>query len=234
MHVPKQFTKKFDARSKKVLLVGYEGDLKNYRLYNPETRCVTVSRNVVFHEVQKKTEIPEPEYESWTFPMENHNADEEELEQIKQVRNVLVEPAAHNVPDTHAVGDEAIGARRNDERQQPPLEPRILRDRKTLRPPARYELNFAEYEAPTSFKEAISGRDSSKWIEAVREELEAHEKNITWTIIPREVEKKTIDSKWVFKMLRDADGQAYRYKARLCQDDSNSEKGSTTWRRSHR
>ena len=56
VYVPKQFTKKFDARSKKVMLVGYEGNSSNYRLYNPETRTVTVSRNVVFNEKQNKSE----------------------------------------------------------------------------------------------------------------------------------------------------------------------------------
>ena len=50
LYVPKQFTKKFDARSKKVLFVGYKGDSTNYRVYNPEMKSVTVSRNVVFHE----------------------------------------------------------------------------------------------------------------------------------------------------------------------------------------
>lgn len=47
-HVPKQFTRKFDARAKKVILVGYEGDSSNYRLYHPDTRKVTMSRNVMF------------------------------------------------------------------------------------------------------------------------------------------------------------------------------------------
>ena len=55
VHVPKQFTRKFDARSKKVLFVGYEGDSANYRVFNSETKAVTVSRNVVFNE--KRSEV---------------------------------------------------------------------------------------------------------------------------------------------------------------------------------
>ena len=52
-HVPKQFTQKFDARGKKIILVGYDGESTNYRLYHPDTKKVTVSRNVVFHECVK-------------------------------------------------------------------------------------------------------------------------------------------------------------------------------------
>lgn len=48
--VPKQFTRKFDAKAKRVLLVGYEGESANYRLFHPDTRKVTISRNVTFHE----------------------------------------------------------------------------------------------------------------------------------------------------------------------------------------
>lgn len=51
VHTPKQFVKKFyQARSKKTILVGYQGDSSNCRLYNCETMSVSVSRNVVFNE----------------------------------------------------------------------------------------------------------------------------------------------------------------------------------------
>lgn len=50
MNIPKQFTTKFDARAKKVILVGYQGNSPNYRLYDSKTKKVSVSRNVIFHE----------------------------------------------------------------------------------------------------------------------------------------------------------------------------------------
>lgn len=46
--IPKELIKKFDPRAKKTVLVGYDGDSENYRLYDPETRKVSVSRHVVF------------------------------------------------------------------------------------------------------------------------------------------------------------------------------------------
>lgn len=47
-HIPKPFLKKFDVRSKKTILVGYQADSSNYRLYDLVTRTVSVSRDVIF------------------------------------------------------------------------------------------------------------------------------------------------------------------------------------------
>lgn len=56
VHVPKQLTTKLDVRAKRMLLVGYEGESSNYRLYDPVTKKVTVSRDVVFNE--KISKVP--------------------------------------------------------------------------------------------------------------------------------------------------------------------------------
>lgn len=50
VHVPQQMRKKLDARAKRLLLVGYENDSTNYRLFDPKKRTVTVSRHVIFCE----------------------------------------------------------------------------------------------------------------------------------------------------------------------------------------
>lgn len=62
----------------------------------------------------------------------------------------------------------------------------------------------------------MNSPEAEKWVEAVNEELHAHEKNETWTIVPRRADQKPIDPKWVFKVLRGTSGDVYRYKARLC------------------
>lgn len=50
VHIEKQFRKKLNAKAKKMLLVGYQAEYLNYRLYDPTTKRVLVSRNVVFNE----------------------------------------------------------------------------------------------------------------------------------------------------------------------------------------
>ncbi|VVA37666.1 PREDICTED: Retrovirus-related Pol poly from transposon, partial [Prunus dulcis] len=54
-----------------------------------------------------------------------------------------------------------------------------------------------------------------KWVQAIKEEMKALEKNQTWTLetIPRG--KKTIGCRWVFTIKNNADGSIERYKARL-------------------
>ncbi|XP_049803888.1 uncharacterized protein LOC126240477 [Schistocerca nitens] len=43
------------------------------------------------------------------------------------------------------------------------------------------------------------------WKKAIEEELETHEDNKTWKIVPRINSQRAIDSKWVFKVLFDID-----------------------------
>lgn len=57
MHVPDQFRNKLAPKSKKLIFVGYEKNSNNYRLYDPETRKIKVSRNVIFN---KTSEICNP------------------------------------------------------------------------------------------------------------------------------------------------------------------------------
>ncbi|VVA28366.1 PREDICTED: Retrovirus-related Pol poly from transposon, partial [Prunus dulcis] len=65
---------------------------------------------------------------------------------------------------------------------------------------------------PTKVSEALK---DPKWVQAIKEEMKALEKNQTWTLetIPRE--KKTIGCRWVFTIKHNADGSIERYKARL-------------------
>lgn len=93
---------------------------------------------------------------------------------------------------------------------------RYLRDRSMLRKPLRYEANVADVHMPSSYAEAISGPDARKWIAAINEELKSHDTNGTWEIVQNQKNCKPIDSKWVFKVKEDTEGNIVRYEARLC------------------
>ncbi|XP_071575148.1 uncharacterized protein [Temnothorax nylanderi] len=109
-----------------------------------------------------------------------------------------------------------VQQQQQQQQQQEALTPRSLRNRDALRPPARYALYCAEYNVPTTYQEAITSPEASQWAEAIEDELDAHRTNGTWIIVPRVPGEKTIDSRWVFKILRDTDGNVKKYKARLC------------------
>lgn len=80
LHINKQFRQKFDPKAKKVLLVGYQGDSANYRLYDPKTRSVSVSRDVVFNEKAQGEELStgETRVDKITFTQQEYDSIQEE------------------------------------------------------------------------------------------------------------------------------------------------------------
>jgi hypothetical protein len=67
----------------------------------------------------------------------------------------------------------------------------------------------------TSFEEAMRSAHSSKWLEAMKDEIKSMSTNRVWDLeeIPKGVE--TVDCKWVYKTKCDSKGNIKRFKARL-------------------
>lgn len=139
-HINKQFRHKMDKKTKKLILVGYQADSTNYRLWDPQTNKISISRDVVINEnisVVQNTNTLE------TY-LTNLETDAEEIEETDNT----------NIHSGHESDEE-----KNDlEHTTPHATPaRNLRDRKTLHPPRRYESNFAQYIIPETFQETVKG-----------------------------------------------------------------------------
>ena len=59
------------------------------------------------------------------------------------------------------------------------------------------------------------------------EEIEQIEKNKTWTLVPRPVDKNVIGTKWVFRNKLDENGEVTRNKERLVCKGYAQEEGLT-------
>lgn len=90
--IPKQHRRKLDAKAKKVIFVGYQGDSTNYRLYDPSTRKITVSRNVAFFE-KETVEIGKESGNAVKFRFESQEENEPpqdpEREDVEPVPNAI-------------------------------------------------------------------------------------------------------------------------------------------------
>jgi hypothetical protein len=52
VHVPKENRSKMDKKDKKCIFIGYKDGVKGYKLWNPKTKKIVYSRDVVFREVK--------------------------------------------------------------------------------------------------------------------------------------------------------------------------------------
>ena len=68
---------------------------------------------------------------------------------------------------------------------------------------------------PTSYEEAMRSVHSSKWLEAMEDEMKSMSSNGVWDLEDIPKGAKTVGCKWVYKIKRDSRGNVERFKARL-------------------
>lgn len=84
--------------------------------------------------------------------------------------------------------------------------------------------SFVE-DVPESVEEIELRDDKDNWKKAIHEELDALEKNKTWTLTELPEGKNLLNSKWVFKLKKDKDDNIQTYKARLVAKGCSQKKG---------
>ena len=84
VHVPKEKRSKLDNKVEKCIFIGYKVGMKGYKLWNPITKKIVYSRDVVFREVKEvhRQEVnpmeKEPEKIELKLEGEESNSIEEE------------------------------------------------------------------------------------------------------------------------------------------------------------
>jgi len=73
-------------------------------------------------------------------------------------------------------------------------------------------VSLNTFSIPNTLSEALS---KEEWRTAMREEMDALEKNQTWEIVEKPKGKNLVGCKWVFTLKYKADGSLERYKTQL-------------------
>lgn len=216
--------KKFDCRSKTLMMVGY--DESGYRLWDNESRKIVIARNVDFDEAPpevmvnssdvnsgeslntkliRKSSLSTPVKSPAKTPQSNSRVKQEEAassseEEFHGFSDQEEEPVVTPVTVRRQI---PTVIRRNPVRQcRENLQPRAL---------ALSAINWIE-DVPLNYSEVFERDDERKWLDAIDDELNSLEENETWKVV-KKPEAKLLDTKWVFKVKDDLGSP--RYKARL-------------------
>jgi hypothetical protein len=230
-HIPQQQRHKLEQKALKCIMVGYSTESKAYRLWNPANKRIFVSRDVIFDEDKvwkdwNPAEEPEKHSETIQLPIggepsflepqevqEGLGPNEGQLDAQEELPG-LVEDS----DDDGDFQDAEQSPARPKRTRKPPGEWWKINSRLTAKS-AFYALagNAADSvgEEPLSLKEAQQRSDAEHWKKAVQVEYDALIKNNTWDLVPLPAGRKTVGSKWVFKLKLKPDGSIERYKARL-------------------
>lgn len=231
--IPGALRKKWDNKSEKLILVGYEHESDNYRLFDSKTGRIIVSRHVRFNE-----DLPRSEVEDG---VRLRVIDDSKKELAKQQND-----ANDNQNNAHDIDDPRDDNQAGDPEPEvenevdvlpphageiaapnapPEPEPYNLRPRDSLRLPNKYNACIAFDDEPSSFKDALSRDDSIFWQRAIDTELSAHAKNQTWEIVKQPIDRRAVGFKWVFKIKNQSTTDEKLYKARLCAQGCSQEQG---------
>lgn len=221
--------KKFDDRSTPAIFIGYEGGSKAYRCYDPVSKKVLISRDVVFDEAaqwcwEDAADKPEDGFTLFEF----EHTTETVIEPgggDPAPRFPVRTPSPAPVPtSTLIAGDEEEevldeGENLDADHDDAPLKYRNINELiGPATPPglARRalieELHSTVADEPASFEDA---EQEACWRQAMREEMKAIVENNTWELAALPAGHRAIGLKWVFKIKRDENGKVVRHKARL-------------------
>ena len=171
--------------------------MKGYKIWNPETKNIVYSRDVVFREVKdvSKHEFLPRKEEPEKVDLELDDAKSESSKEEE------VQEAEEEEPHTPVLR-RSMRDRRQPERDSPP----------------NFCSNFAlsiTDDDPRTLREAVNSEDSKLWKKAMVEEMDALDKNEACDIVELLAGRKYVGSKWLFKKKFNAQGKVEKYKARL-------------------
>ncbi len=200
---------KFGSRAVKLSFIGYEKGNKGYRLCDDISGKIHVARDVIFNETEfRGPEETVVELEEVTCKLPAGQP----LAPVPQ--NAERDGAEANLPEKQA------SELKNE--QDPKDDQRSVRPRRQRKEPdwygdtvAHYALFAGGFSEPTTMSEALKTPEEESWKAAAEDELKSLKGNCAWELVPLPPDRKTVGSRWVFKVKRKEDGNIDHFKCRL-------------------
>ena len=242
VHVPDCKRKKFDAKSRKTVFVGYDWlTTKVFRVFDREKRVVEPASDVkveeqdstcndVFvrqerHEDATRTSIilSEDESERSEVTEEDERNDDDSgkngdpVHEDRDEDDIFHDAAGEAVP--HVTSDTPVVTPKRGPGRPPGAKnkPKPAPVKRTMPARSKQTSQHAMSVAldPTSVDDIGKREDGREWRKAMDEEMESLRKNETWSLVKLPRGRNVVSSKWVFKSKTNPDGSLNRRKARL-------------------
>lgn len=225
VHLPKEKRRKWDPKAHKMIFLGYCDHTKGYRFILPNSRKVIRSRDATFLESSVKRDFVQVELlETDTEKGKINSRKEDEIDETKEDslidNDTNSESSYETVKENRSASDSEYLP--DTSIDSPSVSNVTLRPRNKTKSKNSYLPCTEEYThlclfsscVPVTYEEAVHSINKNEWIKSINEELEAHKKNETWTLVEKPPNAKVIGSKWVFRIKEEPTGP--RFKSRLC------------------
>nr|GFA56069.1 putative RNA-directed DNA polymerase [Tanacetum cinerariifolium] len=203
VHIPKQQRKKLNDRSVESVFLGFSDEFKAYKLLNPKTNKIIVSRDVIFQE-DKGWDWSKTHLEDGLIDLEwddevnsNRNNEGDDVAVIPEEEDVI----ATNEEDVYVMNNTHHGRvnTRSGRSVQAPVWMNNYVSGDELED-VKLNLSMAENSDPVSdlisYNEAIKRKH---WRTAMMDEIKSIEKNNTWSLVELPKGAKTVGVKWIYK-----------------------------------
>lgn len=229
-HIPSDERTKNDPKTRRCIFLGYGKGVKGFKLWDPSTRKLVVSRDVRFDETSmlkakeflevtddggvRTVEIP------LVFPRSS-TTDSDSASTSGSSDSQSGDDTVEVEPNEDDLEEELVEV---EDTQRVEQVPSIARDRerREIKPPSRLgweEVNYALISSegdPTTYKDAINCDVKASWMGAMSEEMEALRKNSVWELVPKPKGRHIVGSKWVYRKKEAINKiEEPKYKARL-------------------
>lgn len=216
VHIPKSQRRKLDRCAEDLIHIGYEPGSKSYRLWNPSTKRIVISRDVTFNE----SSFPLRDQSIHQIPSDDDESDDDLL--FQQAINGSTGSDNHTEPSDPLIHPSPPPSPSSQPSPSPSIPEPPSRPSRSTRAPTRYG-NIVSYAAVTrgtsdadnpTYAQAMASADAHKWRAAMQVEFDSLVSHSVGRLIKRPSHANVLGGMWRFKRKRDTSGAIVKYKAR--------------------